>query len=74
VLDIEVAGDLLVRDVIRATVFALSVTIEGEQLTGEAVARVKMRDFGFDPPTVVGMIKAENDVDITFQFIALPAN
>jgi hypothetical protein len=31
-----------------------------------------MTDFGFEPPTIAGMIDAENDVDITFEFVALP--
>ena len=71
VLHIEVLGDLLVRDVSRATVFAVNVSIEGERLTGKAVARVQMTDFGFKPPSVAGMIEAENDVDITFEFVAI---
>jgi len=48
--------------------------VEGERLSGQAVARVQMTDFGFEPPAVAGMIEAENDVDITFEFVALPAN
>ncbi len=73
VLDIEVAGDLLVRDVSRATVFAVNVSIDGERLTGKAVARIQMTDFGFEPPSVAGMIEAENDVEIAFEFVALAA-
>ncbi len=69
----EVAGDLLVRDVVHATVFAVSASVEGERLSGQAVARVQMTDFGFEPPAVAGMLEAENDVDITFEFVALPA-
>ena len=73
VLNIEVEGNLLVRDVSRATVFAVNVSIEGERLTGKAVARVQMTDFGFEPPSVAGLIEAENDVDIIFEFVALAA-
>ena len=72
VLAFEVAGDLLVRDVVHATVFTVSVSMEGDQLNGKAVGRVQMTDFGFEPPAVAGMIEAENDVDITFEFVALP--
>ena len=73
VIDFEVAGDLLVRDVSHAIVLAVSTSMEGERLSGTATARVQMTDFGFDPPTVAGMVEAENDVDITFEFVALPA-
>lgn len=72
VLNIEVVGDLLVRDVTRATTFTVSVSMEADQITGKAVGRVQMTDFGFEPPTIAGMIDAENDVDITFEFVALP--
>ncbi len=74
VIDFEMSGDLLVRDISLATVFTVSVSWEGERLTGEAVARVQMTDFGFEPPTVAGLIDAENDVDITFEFVALRDN
>ncbi len=72
VLDIEVVGDLLVRDIIRPTVFTVSVSMEGDQLNGKALGHIQMTDFGFEPPTIAGMIDAENDVDITFEFVALP--
>ena len=61
------------RDVSHAIVLAVSTSMEGERLSGTATARVQMTDFGFDPPTVAGMVEAENDVDITFEFVALPA-
>ncbi len=74
VIAFEVAGDLLVRDVVHATVFTVSASVDaGKRLSGQAVARAQMTDFGFDPPAVAGMIEAENDVDITFEFVALPA-
>ena len=74
VLAFEVAGDLLVRDVVHATVFTVNASVEdGKRLSGQAVGRVQMTDFGFEPPAVAGMIEAENDVDITFEFVALPA-
>ncbi len=72
-LEFEVAGDLLVRDVIHATMFTVSASVDGERLSGQAVARVQMTNFGFEPPAVAGMVEAENDVDITFEFVALPA-
>jgi hypothetical protein len=30
-----------------------------------------MTDFGFDPPDIAGILKAENDVAITFEFVAV---
>ena len=73
VLDFEIAGNLTVRDVSRPTIFTAKVSMNDERLTGQANTSVRMTDFDFDPPTVAGMIEAENNVDITFEFVALHA-
>jgi hypothetical protein len=31
-----------------------------------------MTDFGFDPPNIAGMLQAENEVNIFFDFVARP--
>ena len=74
VLDFEIAGSLTVRDVSRPTIFTAKVSLNDERLTGQANASIRMTDFDFDPPTVAGMIEAENNVDITFEFVAVQAN
>ena len=33
-------------------------------LTGTATSKFNMTDFGFDPPSVFGIIKAENAVEL----------
>lgn len=73
VLDFEIVGNLTVRDVSRPTIFTAKVSMNDERLTGQANTSVRMTDFDFDPPTVAGMIEAENNVDITFEFVALHA-
>jgi hypothetical protein len=29
-----------------------------------------MTDFGFEPPDILNVLRAENEVDITFEFVA----
>jgi hypothetical protein len=31
-----------------------------------------MTDYGFEPPDIANILRAENEVDITFEFVARP--
>ena len=39
-------------------------------LTGTVQATILMTDFGFDPPSILGLLKAENQVQLELQFTA----
>mgnify|MGYP000106106351 FL=1 len=67
---LQVTGDLKIRDVTRPTTFSVTVKLEGERLTGTATGMVRMTDFGFDPPSILGILRAENEVEIEFRFVA----
>ena len=69
-VDIEIDGNLLVRDTIKPASFLVTLTINNDQIVGQASTQLKMTDFGFDPPDISGILKAENEVDITFEFLA----
>jgi polyisoprenoid-binding protein YceI len=69
-VDIEIDGNLLVRDTIKPVSFLVTLTINNDQMVGQASTQLKMTDFGFDPPDISGILKAENEVDITFEFLA----
>ncbi|MCI0396701.1 MAG: YceI family protein, partial [Chloroflexi bacterium] len=68
----EIVGDLTVRETIAPTTFTVSARFENGRLVGVATAQVLMTGFGFDPPVVVDLIAANNEVDITFEFVAEP--
>ena len=72
-LSFEIVGDLKVRDVSKQTTFTLSAVLDGEQLIGTATTQVQMTDFDFKPPSIAGILEAENDVVLTFEFMAVPA-
>ncbi|HEY9087302.1 MAG TPA: YceI family protein [Anaerolineaceae bacterium] len=72
-VNLQVTGDLTVRDVTRPVTFAVQVKLENDVLQGSATTEILMTDFGFSPPDIAGMLKAEDTVKIDFTFTAEPA-
>jgi polyisoprenoid-binding protein YceI len=71
-LRLEVTGRLKIRDVTRPTTFLTVLTLSGTTLTGLATTKVLMTDFGFQPPSILGILRAENEVNVEFRFTARP--
>lgn len=71
-VNLQISGDLTVRDATRPVTFAVQVTLENDQLQGSASTEVLMTDFNFTPPDIAGMLKAEDKVKIDFTFVAAP--
>ena len=70
-ISFQINGNLLVRDIIQPVSFEVTLTIIDDKIIGNAQTRIKMTDFGFDPPDIAGILKAENEVDIYFDFVAI---
>ena len=70
----EIDGSLSVRDATRPASFSVTLTVNDGEILGQASTRLLMTDFGFDPPDISGILIAENEVDITFIFLARAAN
>lgn len=71
-VQLEILGDLTVRDVTRPVIFTVEAALSGEQLQGKASTNFLMSDFGFSPPDIAGMLKAEDKVQVDFDFVATP--
>jgi polyisoprenoid-binding protein YceI len=67
---VRVPGNLKVRDVTKPVIFAGTVKLEGDTLTGRATTSIVMTDFGFDPPSILGVLKAENQAQLELQLTA----
>jgi len=67
---LQISGNLKVRDKVRPVTFEATVKTAGDTLTGTAVTTIKMTDFGFEPPSILGILRAENDVAIEFAIVA----
>src|SRR2546427_12025221 len=70
---VQVTGNLKVRDVVKPVTFTTVLKLLGPQLTGTATAKILMTDFGFDPPAIFGILRAQNEAAIEFRFVAAPA-
>jgi polyisoprenoid-binding protein YceI len=66
-------GDLTIHGVTKPTTFDVTGTLQGDTVTGAATTQILMTDFGFDPPTVAGILTVENDVTLTVNFTAAEA-
>ncbi len=69
-VNLQITGDLTVRDVTNQVTFDTTGTIEGNEMRGIATTTVQMTDYGFDPPDIAGILRAENDVNLMFEFVA----
>lgn len=65
-------GDLTIRDTTRPATFEARVTLAGDTLTGQAVTTILMSDFGFGPIDMFGVLKTEDEVRVTVDFVARP--
>lgn len=71
-ISVRIAGNLKIRDVVKPATFTATLKLAGEQLSGIATTKILMTDFGFDPPAIFGVLRAQNEVEIEFRFVARP--
>lgn len=72
-ITLQITGDLTIRETTSPVTFDVTGQITGDEMTGTATTDIKMSDFGFDPPDIAGILKAEDDARLTFDFVARPA-
>lgn len=70
-IPVRVHGELTVREVTRPTTFEGVLVLTEEAVQGRFNAQVLMTDFGFNPPSIAGVLRAENEVAIEFEFVAV---
>ncbi len=69
-IPIEITGALKIREVVRPAAFTGTLTLSGDTLRGVANATIRMTDFGFDPPALLGIAKADDSVTVEVRFTA----
>lgn len=67
---LEITGNLKIREVAKPTTFTTTLKLERTTLAGTATARILITDFGFDPPVIFAILRAENEVKLEFHFTA----
>jgi polyisoprenoid-binding protein YceI len=71
-LSFQVTGDMTVRETTNPVTFDVTAQVMDGELVGTATTDIKMTDFGFDPPDIAGILRAEDDVQLIFDFVARP--
>ncbi len=72
-IPVQITGNLRIREVTRPTTFDASLKLEGQTIIGVVTTKILMTDFGFDPPSLLGILKAGNEVTLEFRFTARAA-
>ncbi len=67
---LQIRGDLKIHDTTRPATFATTIKLEGNTLSGQATTQIRMTDFGFDPPSILGVLRAENDAQLELRLVA----
>lgn len=68
----RVIGNLTVKDVTREVAFDITAQLSGETMTGKATTTILMSDFGVGPISILGVLNTEDEVKLTFDFVARP--
>ena len=71
--DVEVRGDLTLHGVTRPVVLPLRVERAGDALVANGATTLKQRDYGIEPVSVAGVVKAKDELRLEFRITARPA-
>lgn len=71
-LQLQIAGDLTIRETIRPVEFQATVKLEGDTLSGTATTTILMSDYEFGPISMVGILNTEDEVLVTLNMVARP--
>ena len=69
-ISFQVSGDLTVRNVTRPVTFDVLFSGEGDTMTGEATTVILLSDFEVGPISIAGILNTEDEVKLTFRFVA----
>jgi polyisoprenoid-binding protein YceI len=69
----KLLGNMTIHDVTRPITFEMTGKLDGDTVTGKATTQILMKDFGFDPPSVAGILTVQDGVTITVNFTAKAA-
>lgn len=67
----RLVGDMTIRDTTRPMAFAVTATLDDDTLTGTAQGTLYMRDYGFEPPNLAGLVRVDDGVLVTVELTAV---
>ena len=66
----KLVGNMTIREITKPVTFDVVGKLQGDTITGTATAQLLMKDFGFDPPNIAGILTVEDGVTVTVTFTA----
>lgn len=66
----NVTGDMTIREITKPVTFQVTVTVDGAAISGEGTTQIYMRDFGFEPPEMLGRFTVSDPATITIKGVA----
>lgn len=69
----QVTGDMTIREVTKPQTFDVTARLDGNTFIGTATSYLLMRDYGFEPPSVMGILEVADGVTVTVKFTAQEA-
>lgn len=66
----KVTGDMTIREITKPQSFAVTARLDGDTFTGTATSYVLMQDYGFEPPSILGVLEVTDGVTVTVNFTA----
>jgi polyisoprenoid-binding protein YceI len=67
-------GDMTIREITKPQTFDVTARLNGDTFTGTAITNLLMRDYGFEPPSILGMLAVSDGVTVTVNFTAQDIN
>ncbi|MCH7663664.1 MAG: YceI family protein [Chloroflexi bacterium] len=68
VINFILIGDMTIREITHPFTFEVEAILENGMLTGTAIGLLTMTDFGFDPPSIAGILTVSDPAIITLEF------
>lgn len=69
-VELQLVGDLTVRDVTRRVTWQATVRLSGNELKAQAATTIRMTEFGFEPPSILGFVRAEDEARLELDLVA----
>ncbi len=66
----QLVGEMTIREITQPLTWNVTATLDGGTLNGTAQTNLLMRDFGFEPPDIAGMLRVTDGVTVTVNFAA----
>ncbi len=67
----QLVGDLTVRDVTVPLTFDVTATLDGDTITGVAIADTLLSDFGINPPNFANTLTVQDAFQIRMELTAV---